>query len=324
VLGDDLTTGRVAAAVALLAIVAVAAIWLVPRLQARRWRAMGLETEKVAELENSARGTLVQAFGAIALILTFVATWVQIDDTREAGERTFDLTRSQQESERFTRAVEQLGSGRLEVRLGGIYALEQAARESPRRRRAVAELMMAYLKRSHPLRRNDPRLARVHARNLTALNMPIPTACESTVARPWPDTQAAIAVLVGLPRRSRGRFDLAEADLVGVRLRGADFYGVDLRDASLADADLERSNFERATLVGTDLRQACFRDARFAGAVVGRADTLGSDFRGVDMNFKAYGNFTTGLDKPLYGALTDDCARVPKDSGLALACGRSP
>src|SRR6266511_834052 len=49
-----------------------------------------------------------------------VATWLQISDTRKATDRTLRLTSAQQETERFTRAVEQLGSDRVEVRVGGI------------------------------------------------------------------------------------------------------------------------------------------------------------------------------------------------------------
>lgn len=319
-LAVELTTAPVIAAVAGLAVVAVVAIWLVPRLQARRWRRQGLAAKEVAELENGARGTLVQIFGGAALILTFVATWVQIADTREASERTLELTRSQQESERFTRAVEQLGSAKLEVRLGGIYSLEQAVRESPRRQRAVAELMMAYLRRSHPLRRNDRRLRLVRARNQVARIAPISPACESTEARPWPDTQAALGVLVGLPSDARGRFDLAGADLVGVRLPGADFSGIDLRDASLAAADLERANFAGAMLTRTDLRRTCLRGANLRGAVVGFADAMGSDLRGADMtNSRIY-----GITSPLRGALTDDCEHIPKNWTLADVCEQEP
>ncbi len=317
-----LTTTEVVAAVAALAALAIGAIWLVPRLQARRWQAAGLAPEKVAELENSARGTLVQLLGGAALILTFVATWIQIADTREASERTLELARAQQESERFTRAVEQLASDKLEVRLGGIYALGESARETPRRQASVADLMMAYLKNRRPLRRKDPRLVSVVQQNNVAKTIPYArTACESTVARPWPDTQAAIGVLMGLPRMARGRFDLAGADLVGVRLPGADFRGVDLREASLADADLQRANFEKTTLSRTDLRRACLRGARLSGAVLAVADTVGADFRGAETTeMTAYGVGRSGL----YGALTDDCEDIPKHWGLRQECRRDP
>jgi hypothetical protein len=44
--------------------------------------------------------------------------------------RTYYLNREGQITERYTRAIDQLGSTSLSVRLGGIYALERIARDS--------------------------------------------------------------------------------------------------------------------------------------------------------------------------------------------------
>ena len=45
------------------AIVGLVAVWLIPKWQARRWRDTGVDPAKLAELELSARGTLVQLVG---------------------------------------------------------------------------------------------------------------------------------------------------------------------------------------------------------------------------------------------------------------------
>jgi hypothetical protein len=46
------------------------------------------------------------------------------------SQRTFELTEQGQVTDRFTKAVEQLGSDKLDVRIGGVYALERVARDS--------------------------------------------------------------------------------------------------------------------------------------------------------------------------------------------------
>ncbi len=46
--------------------------------------------------------------------------------------RTVELTEQGQVTDRYAKAIEQLGSGRLDVCIGGIYALERIARDSPR------------------------------------------------------------------------------------------------------------------------------------------------------------------------------------------------
>jgi hypothetical protein len=44
--------------------------------------------------------------------------------------RNFTLSREGQVTDRYTKAIEQLGSEKLDVRIGGIYALERVARDS--------------------------------------------------------------------------------------------------------------------------------------------------------------------------------------------------
>ena len=321
----ELTTQGVAVVVALLAVLAVVAIWLVPRLQARRWRAQGLGAKEVADLENSARGTLVQAFGGIALILTFVATWVQIDDTREASEQTLSLTQEQQQSDRFTRAVEQLGSPRLEIRLGGIYALQQVARESERLQQPVAELMMAYLKRNHPVRsRNRRRFQRVGFYNQAAVTVgfdnDVVMACDSRLVAPEPDTQAASSALLAVPRAARGGFDLSGVDLAGIRIADADFSNAELRGSWFVEADLQGANFEGARLDGSDLRRACLRGADMSRAHLHEGPSAGADLRGADLR----GFESEGYPTWLEGALTDDCDHVPKKSSAGRQCREEP
>jgi len=53
--------------------------------------------------------------------------------------RTLETTREGQITERFTRAIDQLGHAHLDVRLGGIYGLERIARDSPDNRVAIGE-----------------------------------------------------------------------------------------------------------------------------------------------------------------------------------------
>ena len=286
----DLPTAPGIAAIAAIAAAALLAVWLIPRRQRRRWEQSGIARKDSIELENSARSTLVQLFGGVALILTFVATWLQISDSRQASERTLRLTAGQQETEQFSRGVQQLGAPRPEVRIGGIYALQQAAQNNSSRSEAVAQLMLAYLKSNHPLREGDERLRELDRRNLIFGGNPVPRAC-TPVVRAWPDTQAALSVLLALPRSVRTPMDLIGVDLIGVRISRADFRGVLLRNASLAGAILEDANFDDAHLNLTDLRRTCLRNGSFARTVFAFANTVGADFSGADLRtaYKAEG-----------------------------------
>ncbi len=65
--------------------------------------------------------TTAQLVGGSALLAGLYLTW-----------RTLQVNQEGQITERFSRAIEHLGDDRLAVRLGGIYALERIARDSPR------------------------------------------------------------------------------------------------------------------------------------------------------------------------------------------------
>src|SRR5215207_2875546 len=70
--------------------------------------------------------------------------------TQEATRETLRITEQGQITERFTRAIDQLGATddgkpKLEIRLGGIYALERIAKDSPKKYYAtIMEVLMAY------------------------------------------------------------------------------------------------------------------------------------------------------------------------------------
>jgi uncharacterized protein YjbI with pentapeptide repeats len=60
------------------------------------------------------------------------------------------LTREGQITERYTRAIDQLGNESIDVRLGGIYALERIARESREDYRSIMEVLTAYVRQHAP------------------------------------------------------------------------------------------------------------------------------------------------------------------------------
>jgi hypothetical protein len=68
--------------------------------------------------------------------------------------RTFELTERGHLTDRYAKAIEQLGDDKLDVRLGGIYSLEQIAHDSPRDRdqATIVEVLSAFARvHSNPL-----------------------------------------------------------------------------------------------------------------------------------------------------------------------------
>ena len=61
--------------------------------------------------------------------------------------RTYRVAREGQITDRFSKAIEHLGSDKLDLRLGGIYALERIARDSVRDQGPILEVLTAYARR---------------------------------------------------------------------------------------------------------------------------------------------------------------------------------
>jgi len=53
-------------------------------------------------------------------------------------------------TDRFIKAIEQLGSKELDARIGGIYALERVARDSEKDHRTVMEVLTAFIREHSP------------------------------------------------------------------------------------------------------------------------------------------------------------------------------
>lgn len=124
-----------------MAAVLLVIIMEVPQQQAASWRGQpGVELKDLPKLENDARATLIQGLGGAVLLIGLYLTL-----------KNLQLTQDRQITEHYTRAVEQLGSDKLEVGLGAIYALEPIARDSERDHWLIMEILTAYVRERAPI-----------------------------------------------------------------------------------------------------------------------------------------------------------------------------
>jgi hypothetical protein len=84
-------------------------------------------------------------------------TQQRLELDRERAEQERRLTQEGQITDRFTRAIDQLGATDveghriLELRMGAIYALERISRESPKDYGPITEILTAYVREYAPL-----------------------------------------------------------------------------------------------------------------------------------------------------------------------------
>jgi Pentapeptide repeats (8 copies) len=177
--------------------------------------------------------------------------------------RNFTLSREGHVTDRYTKAIEQLGSDKLDVRIGGIYALERIARDSARDHPIVMEVLSAFI-REHSLEQwpaPDPsRMAWITRRRRFRADRQE----EDGLIRP--DLQAALSVIA----RRHAERDIGRIKLYGADLRGAELNGADLRRVSFAWARLNgllsEANLRGASFYGADLSEVCLDGADLTGA----------------------------------------------------------
>jgi hypothetical protein len=126
-------------------------VWKVPK-----WQVAHITDEKDRlTTESGFRQTLVQLVGGAALLggLYFTAQTLRTSqETLRVNQKTLETTQQGQITERFTKAVEQLGNKeQLTIRLGGIYALEQVAKDSDSHYWAVMEVLTAFVREQAPV-----------------------------------------------------------------------------------------------------------------------------------------------------------------------------
>lgn len=223
--------------------------------------------------------TALTAVGAVIFSgLSTSATRDQIIVAREEAR----IAEQGQFTERYTAAVAQIGQNGpafLQVRLGGIYALERLTRDSPRDHPTIVEVLTAFIRTTTPSRVRP-----------TAGN-PVQ---ECSITRVDPDVQAALTVLGRRNAHNDGntRIDLRSTCLPGAELRsarldsadltGAYLFNADLAAASLTDAALGGANLTGAKLTDTDMTKADLNhgylfDADLSNATLRSADLTATD-----------------------------------------------
>jgi hypothetical protein len=217
--------------------------------------------------------TLAQILAGTALLSGLYFTWrgqrltqESLEDTRKNTQENLRVTREGQITERFTRAIDQLGKvedGKklFEVRIGGIYALQRIARESDEDYWPIMEILTAYVRQNAPW---PPEAGQERTEDATDERRAMEGSggkLEATEpSAPTPDIQAIITFL---RRRSRsiGKGEPEPLDLGKTNLSGAN-----LDSANLSAANLTGANLSEAGLLGADLSGAILRGANLSGA----------------------------------------------------------
>lgn len=299
--------------------VAIVLLWY-PQFQVSKFEITN--PKDLADAENSYRATLAQIFGGFALLLGLYFTWGNLVTAKEG-----------QITERFTRAIEQFGNEKMEIKLGGIYALGRIAKESKKDYWPIMKILTAYVREKSPVDRNPS--------NICKISTEIQAILEVLSDHEHPDTDVINldnvnlngARLINHPnlkfvsfigssfkKADFGWVNLESTDLKGANFERAYLWGSNLQYANLIGANLEevhiggadlkyaklvRANFKSADLNGADLKEATCKEADFTNADLQNADFTGAFFLTFDQLSKARSLYNTKLDEDLANILKE-------------------
>jgi hypothetical protein len=318
------------AAIVLIAIIVAALRWGPAELA----RTDGLNAKERAEEFGRARTAVLAALAGCIAVIGAIFT-----------ARTFGLNRQGHITERFTRAVDQVGADAVDVRLGGIFGLERIARESRVDHGAIMEILTGFV-REHAeageageIEVTGPRVddaphssvrpatdvqaaVTVVARRRLAHDRPGPRlrlhgvdlrgAALARAKLPWVDLSAAHLQYATLSDADLDLSWMPDVHLDLAWMRRARFEGANLEGASLRGAVLERASLWRARLAGADLRFADLRRADLTRAELFGADLTGADLTGANLKRAVYDKATVAdVDLGALGAVMKEETDVP-------------
>ncbi|MFC0111466.1 pentapeptide repeat-containing protein [Kibdelosporangium aridum] len=203
--------------------------------------------------------------------------------------RTLQTAQEGQITDRYAKAVDQLASPAVDARLGGIYALQRLAAESPRDRLTIRNVLAAFV-RHHDFCSVQPPsqqcTAPIRDMYLARTATPLPTDVEAAFSAALSLTaagddfadlsQTRFPRVVFPDKAQMRRVDLTEADLVF-----ASFWQADLSGAKLSGSCLTFANLTQANLRNADLSSADFYHAQMSNADLTGADLRGADLRNI-------------------------------------------
>ncbi len=210
-------------------------------------------------------------------------------ENAKAALKNAQAAQDKQITERFTKAVEQLASPEIAVRLGGIYALERIANNSKDDHWTIMEVLTAFVREPPPLK------APLEEEKLL---LELPTHIQKAKDDKQPqklriDIQAALTVIGRRDTKQdleNQKLDLSNADIAGANLReaklqGANFYQANLQGANLDRVNLEGANLDEANLQWAKLCNAKLQKATLRRANLGHASLNWAELQGAILNW---------------------------------------
>jgi hypothetical protein len=234
--------------------------------------------------------------------------------TAYIGWRNFKVAEDKQVTERFSKSIEHLGNDKIDIRLGGIYALEQIAIDSAKYHWTIVEILSAYIREKCSIDKVDTPSISSDEQSEERNKISAPTSKKVTV-----DIQAALTIL-GRRKIEQDplgkKIDLRKANLPGIEIQGANLSGANLNRAYLSRAYLSGANLSEADLSEANLSRAYLSRANLSEAYLSEADLSEANLSGANLSEADLSGANLSISKNLTReqidyAITDENTKLP-------------
>jgi uncharacterized protein YjbI with pentapeptide repeats len=219
------------------------------------------------DLEQKIMIGFIQLMGGLFVAATVYISWQNFKQTQKnvaiaaenlrKTQKSIEVAEDKQLTERFTQAINQLGTetkegegDKIAIRLGGIYALERIAKDSEKDHWTIMEVLTAFIRVKSPSSETEK-----------SSDSDLQQSQKELFPGITPDVQAALTVI----GRRKKREEPEKLDLSGVNLREANLIGARLSGANFSSSKLSRAKLNGADLTGANLRGADLRGAKRDG-----------------------------------------------------------
>jgi hypothetical protein len=218
---------------------------------------------------------------------------IAANKSADAALKNAEAAQDKQITERFTKAVEQLASPEIAVRLGGIYALERIAKDSEKDHWTIIEVLTAFVREKRPWKEEKEPSTEITTDIQAVLTVIGRRSCEKEEENQKPDLKSTDFRRTNLREAKLQKVSFLGANLQKVifnnaRLQKAEFLGAELQEADLCNANLQEAWF-----LGANLQEANLCDADLQGAFLHEADLTGAKNLKQEQIDKAFGDKNT-------------------------------
>jgi uncharacterized protein YjbI with pentapeptide repeats len=242
----------------------------------------------ITTIQNGVYTTLVQSLGGVIIGITAYVGYRNLkigEENLKVGQKNLKVTEDKQVTERFSKSIEHLGSEKIDIRLGGIYALEQIAFDSAKYHWTIVEILSAFIREKRPLNSIDPVGIDVRAALIVIGRRNVRQDPSNNIINLKSVNLVDIEVLcANLPGVDFSKAILIRSNLSSSTLTCANFSGANLSGAILPHTDLRGANFTDTDLSNTDLNRSCLNMANLSGANLGDANLSTTRLWGADLS----------------------------------------